>query len=155
MTSTRVQGRFELVYLVFNTISNVTTQDGQVAVFRNAAAHLVPGGRFVVELNVPQLQRVPPGERFHVFSRTEEHVGIDEYDVATQRMWSHHHTFHEGGGSPDVGAVPLRLAGRARPDGPPRRHGAGAAGGPTGTARRTPTTAPRTSPSGACPHSPR
>jgi SAM-dependent methyltransferase len=90
MTSTAVEGTFELVYLVFNTIGNVTTQDGQVAVFRNAAAHLAPLGRFVVELQVPQLQRIPPGERFHVFSRTEHHVGIDEYDVATQRMWSHH-----------------------------------------------------------------
>jgi SAM-dependent methyltransferase len=108
LTSTRVPGEFDLVYLVFNTIGNVTTQEGQVAVFENAAAHLVPGGRFVVELMVPQLQRVPPGERFHVFSRTEEHVGIDEYDVATQRMWSHHHTFDASGGHQT--SVPFRYA---------------------------------------------
>lgn len=108
MTSTRVEGSFELVYLVFNTIGNVTTQEGQVAVFENAAAHLVPGGDFVVELMVPQLQRVPPGERFHVFTRTEEHVGIDEYDVATQRMWSHHHTFTANGGHRT--SVPFRYA---------------------------------------------
>ncbi|MCW2759970.1 MAG: Methyltransferase type 11 [Marmoricola sp.] len=93
MTSTRVEGRFALVYLVFNTIGNVTTQDGQVAVFANAAAHLEPGGHFVVEVGVPRLQSVPPGERFHVFARTEDYLGVDEYDVATQQMWSHHHRF--------------------------------------------------------------
>ena len=93
MTSTRVEGSFDVAYLVFNTIGNVTTQDGQVAVFANAAAHLRPGGHFVVETGVPQLQRVAPGERFHVFSRTEDYLGIDEYDVVTQHMWSHHHRF--------------------------------------------------------------
>ncbi len=93
MTSTRVDGRFGLVYLVFNTVGNVTTQDGQVAVFANAAAHLEPGGHFLVEVGVPQLQSVPVGERYHVFARTEGHLGIDEYDVATQQMWSHHHRF--------------------------------------------------------------
>ena len=108
MTSTRVPGRFELVYLVFNTVSNVTTQAGQVAVFENAAAHLVPGGRFVVELLVPQLQRIPHGERFHVFTRTEERVGIDEYDVATQQMWSHHYRLD--GQEPARLSVPFRYA---------------------------------------------
>ena len=91
MTSTRVDGSFDLAYLVFNTIGNVTTQDGQVDVFGNAAAHLRPGGHFVIETGVPQLQRVVPGERFHVFARTENYLGVDEYDVVTQQMWSHHH----------------------------------------------------------------
>lgn len=91
MTSTRVEGRFGLVYLVFNTIGNVTTQDGQVAVFENAAAHLQPGGRFVIEVGVPHLH-----DRFHVFIRTEQHVGIDEHDVATQLAWSHHYSSSDG-----------------------------------------------------------
>jgi SAM-dependent methyltransferase len=79
--TTRVEGTFSLVYLVFNTILNLTTQDAQVACFRNAAAHLRPGGRFVVETMVPELRRLPPGET---------RVGIDEYDVVSQGLVSHH-----------------------------------------------------------------
>src|SRR3954451_10961583 len=92
MTSTEVPGRgsFALVYLVFNTIMNVTTQEGQLDCFRNAAGHLAPGGHFVVEVGVPDLRRLPPGERLVAFERTETHVGIDEYEPATQQMWSHH-----------------------------------------------------------------
>jgi SAM-dependent methyltransferase len=91
MTSTRVEGTFGLVHLVVNTIMNVTTQAGQVATFRNAAAHLRPGGRFVVEVMVPALQKLPPGERLVAFAAAETHLGVDEYDVATQRLWSSHH----------------------------------------------------------------
>ena len=92
MTSTQVSGRgtFALVYLVFNTIMNVTTQDGQVECFRNAAAHLAPGGSFVVEVGVPDLRRLPPGERLVAADHSDTHVGIDEYEPATQEMWSHH-----------------------------------------------------------------
>src|SRR3954471_20866807 len=90
-TTTRVPGAFGLVYLVFNTIMNVTTQAEQVATFRNAAAHLLPGGAFVVEVGVPALQRLPPGERVRAFAVTPGHLGFDEYDVADQRMWSHHY----------------------------------------------------------------
>jgi SAM-dependent methyltransferase len=93
MTSTRVDGRFGLVYLVFNTIKNLLTQDAQVECFRNAAAHLRPGGHFVVEVTVPSLQRLPPGEVYRVFHRDDHHLGIDEFDVVTQQMWSHHETF--------------------------------------------------------------
>lgn len=96
MTSTRVDGRFRLVYLVFNTIGNVTTQDGQVAVFQNAADHLDPGGCFLVETLVPVVRKMPPGERFSGFAHTDAHVGIDEYDVATQRTWSHHYSSSDG-----------------------------------------------------------
>jgi hypothetical protein len=96
MTSTRVEGRFGLAYLVFNTIGNVTTQDGQVAVFENAAAHLEPGGCFLVENLVPIVQKLPPGERFAVFNHSDRHVGIDEYDVVTQRTWSHHYSSTNG-----------------------------------------------------------
>ena len=96
MTSARVEGGFGLAYLVFNTIGNVTTQDDQVAVFQNAAAHLLPGGRFVVEVGVPILRRLPPGERFAVFDHSAGHVGVDEYDTATQLMWSHHYTSDDG-----------------------------------------------------------
>src|SRR5262245_43822243 len=88
--TTRVAGTFSLVYLVFNTIGNLTTQNAQVACFRNAAAHLEPGGRFVIELGVPGLRTLPPGKRFQVFDFGEEHVGIDEYDVANQGLVSHH-----------------------------------------------------------------
>lgn len=91
MTSARVEGRFGLAYLVFNTIGNVASQDDQVAVFENAAAHLAPGGRFVVEVGVPQLRQLPVGARFVVFDHTDDHVGVDEYDVTTQLAWSHHY----------------------------------------------------------------
>ena len=90
MTTTRVEGGFSLVYLVYNTIQNPGTQDAQVACFRNAARHLEPGGCFVIEVGVPDLQRLPPGERFVVFDAGDTHWGIDEYDVATQSLTSHH-----------------------------------------------------------------
>jgi SAM-dependent methyltransferase len=88
--TTRVDGSFALAYLVFNTISNLTTQDEQVACFENVASHLEPGGCFVIELEVPDLQRLPHGERFVVFHVCDTHVGIDEYDVASQGLVSHH-----------------------------------------------------------------
>jgi SAM-dependent methyltransferase len=94
--TTRVDGRFTLAYLVFNTIGNLTTQDEQLACFQNVAAHLEPGGCFVIELGVPELRRLPPGERFVVFDFGERHVGIDEYDVATQGLVSHHFSLVEG-----------------------------------------------------------
>jgi hypothetical protein len=77
---------------VFNTIENLTTQDAQVACFRNAAAHLGDGGRFVIECAIPDLRRLSSGERTVVFDMSEEHWGIDEYDVATQGLISHHFT---------------------------------------------------------------
>jgi SAM-dependent methyltransferase len=86
----RADGTFRLAYLVFNTIMNVTTQAAQVGCFRNVAAHLDPGGRFVIEVGVPDLRRLPPGERFVVFDGSEKHWGIDEYDVANQGLISHH-----------------------------------------------------------------
>jgi len=89
IASTRVEGSFSLVYLVFNTIMNLTTQEAQVACFRNAAAHLEPGGCFVIEVMVPELRRLPPGETFHVFGGADA-WGIDEYDVADQGLVSHH-----------------------------------------------------------------
>ncbi len=85
-----VEGSFSLAYLVFNTIMNLTTQPAQVACFRNASAHLEPGGCFVIEVGVPALRLLPPGETFHVFGASERHWGIDEYDVATQGLTSHH-----------------------------------------------------------------
>jgi SAM-dependent methyltransferase len=89
-STTRVEGSFALVYLVFNTIGNLTTQDAQVACFENAAAHLAPGGCFVIETGVPSVRRLPPGETHRVFDMTDEHVGIDEFDVANQGLISHH-----------------------------------------------------------------
>jgi SAM-dependent methyltransferase len=92
----RVEGTFRLAYLVFNTIMNLTTQPAQVACFRNVAAHLEPGGCFVIEVGVPDLRRLPPGERFVVFDGTETHWGIDEYDVANQGLISHHFEVRDG-----------------------------------------------------------
>jgi len=94
--TTRVEGSFPLAYLVFNTIGNLTSQDEQVACFQNAAAHLEPGGCFVIEVGMPQLRRLPVGERFVPFSVTPTHLGIDEYDLATQGLVSHHHTLRDG-----------------------------------------------------------
>ncbi len=90
--STRVAGEFDLVYLVYNTIGNVTTQDGQVATFENAARHLRPGGCFVVETGVPGVRAMPADQRYRVFDHGDDHLGIDEYDAATQQMFSHHYT---------------------------------------------------------------
>jgi len=88
--STRVDGTFSLAYIVFNSINNQTTQEGQVATFANAAAHLAPGGCFVVEVGVR-----PPG-RLTVFDLSDTHVGVDEYDADTQRLVSHHFTLVDG-----------------------------------------------------------
>ena len=94
--STRVEGTFSLAYLVFNTIMNLTTQDAQVACFQNVAAHLEPGGRFVIEVGVPDLRRLPPGETFRPFDVSATHLGFDEYDVVRQGLISHHYTLREG-----------------------------------------------------------
>ncbi len=84
-------GSFRLVFLAWNSIMNVTTQDEQVAVFHNAAAHLEPGGAFVVEVLVPQVRRLPAGERARVFALADDHVGIETFDdPVTQVSWSHH-----------------------------------------------------------------
>ena len=91
MTATSVPGRFALVYLVANAIMNVTTQDEQLAVFANAAAHLEPGGRFVVEVIVPQLRRVPSGETSRVFTLEPAHVGIETFDDLVGQIASSHH----------------------------------------------------------------
>jgi SAM-dependent methyltransferase len=88
--TTSVKGSFALVYLICNTIMNLTTQEAQVACFRNAASHLRPGGLFVVKVMVPELQRLPPGETFHVFAASDRHWGIDDYDVANQLLVSYH-----------------------------------------------------------------
>jgi SAM-dependent methyltransferase len=91
MTTARVGGAFSLVYLVFNTIENVTSQDEQVAVFANAAAHLAPGGRFAVEVEVPSLTGLPSGERGRVFDLSPGHVGIDTHDDPVGQLLSSHH----------------------------------------------------------------
>jgi SAM-dependent methyltransferase len=88
--TTTVDGTFSVAYLVFNTIMNLTTQAAQVACFRNVAMHLVPGGCFVIEVGVPALQRLPPGETIRAFEVRENKWGFDEIDVATQSLTSHH-----------------------------------------------------------------
>ncbi len=95
--TTRVDGTFRLAYLVFNTITNLITQDEQVACFQNAAAHLEAGGHFVIELFVPELRRVPPGERLRAFDVGRTHLGFDEYtDFVAQILSSHHYWIEDG-----------------------------------------------------------
>ena len=89
-SATKVDGRFSLVYIVFNTINNLTSQEAQAACFANAAAHLEPGGCFVVEVGVP------PSEPLSVFDLSDTHVGVDEYEPATQRLVSHHFSLVDG-----------------------------------------------------------
>ena len=94
MATTLVPGEFTLVYLVFNTISNLLTQSEQVACFRNAARHLSPGGRFVIELWVPELRKLPPGQPATVGQVEPGYILLDTYDVLNQQVVSHH--FHFG-----------------------------------------------------------
>jgi SAM-dependent methyltransferase len=96
MATTTVPGPFRVAYVVANSIGNLTTQQEQVACFHNVAAHLEPGGCFVVELIVPDLQWLPPGERTRTFHFSDGHVGVDEFDVANQRLTSHHWRLHDG-----------------------------------------------------------
>lgn len=90
MASARIEGQFSLVYLVFNTINNLTSQDAQVACFQNAAAHLEPGGCFLIEVGVPQLQRLAVGETILAFDCSETHWGVDEFEGVDQNFSSHH-----------------------------------------------------------------
>ena len=106
--TTVVEGSFSLVYLVYNTIMNLTTQEAQVECFRNAAAHLVSGGCFVIKVMIPELQRLPPGETFRVFRGSETYWGIDEYDVANQGLISHHIEIVDG--NVEAVAMPFRYA---------------------------------------------
>ncbi|MER6411454.1 class I SAM-dependent DNA methyltransferase [Streptomyces humidus] len=92
MATTVVPGEFALVYLVYNTISNLLTQDEQVECFRNAARHLEPGGRFVIELGVPPLRFLPPGQVAVPFDVSERHLGFDTFDLVEQILVSHHLT---------------------------------------------------------------
>jgi SAM-dependent methyltransferase len=96
MATTRVDGEFSLVFLVFNTISNLTTQDAQVACFANAAAHLRPGGRFVIENGVPALQSLPPGQTVLPWRAEPEGFSYDVYDVVTQSFSSQHFYIVDG-----------------------------------------------------------
>jgi SAM-dependent methyltransferase len=89
--TTTVAGRFSVAYLVFNTIMNLTTQDEQIACFQNVAAHLQPGGCFVIEVMVPDLQRLPPGETVRPFTVSARRLGFDEYDIASQGLITHHY----------------------------------------------------------------
>lgn len=97
MATARVPGEFGLVYVVWNSIGNLRTQAEQVACFANAARHLAPGGRFVVELGVPGIRRFPPGQSAVPFHVGRRHVGFDTYDLTTQQGTSHHYRRHDDG----------------------------------------------------------
>jgi len=96
MATTRIPGSYTLVYLVFNTLSNLLEQHEQVACFANAARHLAPGGRFVVEIGEPELRRFPPGAAAVPFEVSDRHLGFDTYDLVAQRLTSHHYWPAEG-----------------------------------------------------------
>ena len=104
--TTRVGRTFRLTYLVYNTIMNLTTQDDQVECFRNAAAHLEPGGCFVIEVGIPDLQRLPPGETVRAFTVSPSRLGFDEYDIAAQGLISHHYWVVDG--QLEISSVPFR-----------------------------------------------
>ena len=104
--TTAVDGSFSVAYLVYNTIMNLTTQDEQVACFRNVAAHLEPGGCFVIEVMLPDLQRLPAGETIRPFTVTESRLGFDEYDIVAQALTSHHYAVTEE--ALRVNAIPFR-----------------------------------------------
>jgi SAM-dependent methyltransferase len=104
--TTRVDGRFSLAYLVFNTIMNLTTQEAQVACFRNAAAHLEPGGRFVVEVRVPELRRLPAGQDVLPWHLGPDHWVLYTYDLATQAMRGHYLDVADGRGG--YSTIPFR-----------------------------------------------
>ncbi|MEV7142092.1 class I SAM-dependent DNA methyltransferase [Streptomyces tauricus] len=93
MATTAAPGEYSLVYLVYNTISNLLTQAEQVECFRNAARHLIPGGRFVIELWVPELRKLPPGQDATVWQSAPDYIGLDTYDVLRQHVVSHHFRF--------------------------------------------------------------
>ena len=105
-SSTVVDGSFSLIYLVFNTIMNLTTQAAQVACFRNAAAHLNPGGHFVIEVMVPQLQRLSKGDTLVAYDLSERHWGVDEYDIVSQGLTSHHVRMVDG--TVELFSIPFR-----------------------------------------------
>jgi SAM-dependent methyltransferase len=104
--SARLDGAFSTAYLVFNTIMNLTSQAAQVACFRNVAAQLEPGGTFVIEVMMPRLHLLPAGETMQVFDASEDHWGIDEVDIATQRSVSHH--FRKVDGKFQLASTPFR-----------------------------------------------
>ena len=96
MATATCPGSFSLVYLVYNTISNLLTQAQQVACFRNAARHLSPGGRFVIELWVPELRKLPPGQQAVAWQSEARYIGLDTSDVLNQQLGAHHVRFGEG-----------------------------------------------------------
>jgi SAM-dependent methyltransferase len=107
-STTKVEGTFSVVYLVYNTIGNLTTQQAQVACFQNAADHLEPGGCFVIEVGVPGIRNVPSGGTMRVFDAGPDHWGVDEYDVASQGLISHH--FNLVDGRFELHSIPFRYA---------------------------------------------
>ncbi len=144
MATATAPGEFRLVYLVFNTIANLLTQEEQVACFRNAARHLVPGGRFLIELWVPELRKLPPGVGATVWLNEPGYVGLDTYDVLHQRVVSHHFRFDEGRQADHAGrrtgtsGQPSSTSWRSWPGSPSR------AATPTGPAGSSPPTRVRT-----------
>jgi hypothetical protein len=119
--TTKVSSTFRLAYLVRNTITNLTSQDEQAECFRTVAAQLEPGGWFVIENYIPQLQRLPPGQTTRVFTATPAHLGFEQYDIAAQIAVSHYYWFTGGQLGNLLVTAPLPMAIGAGPDGEDRR----------------------------------
>ena len=95
MASVKASGKFKLVYLVYNTITNLITQEEQINCFCNAANHLEEGGYFLIEVSIPAVQKLPMGETLHTFEASSKHIGIDEYDLLNQTVTSHHYRINQ------------------------------------------------------------
>jgi SAM-dependent methyltransferase len=106
MTTTRVPGDFTVAYLVFNTINNLTTQEAQLACFRNAAEHLAPGGCFVIETGVPPLRQLPPGQDIQGYRASPSRIVSYTFDHATQQYRGHYVEFTSGTG--EYRTIPFR-----------------------------------------------
>jgi SAM-dependent methyltransferase len=94
-----VEGEFSLVYVVYNTLFALQTQEEQVRCFRNVAARLKPGGAFVVEAFVPDLAQLSAGRGVRLLHMTDERVGIKifQHDPVAQKLKSRHVVFDETG----------------------------------------------------------
>ena len=129
--TTTVDGKFSLAYLVYNTINNLTTQAEQVACFRNATAHLEPGGCFVIEVLIPILRLLPPGENLYTYYMDDNKWDIDEYHIATQAFYSHHFRVEDGQLLPQTARVDQtgRFEERCSAAAPVTQAGTGVTGG--------------------------
>ena len=85
-----VDGKFNVIYVVFNTFFALSSQEEQVRCFRNVSAHLSEGGKFLIEAFVPDLNRFTSGQVTWATAVTTDRVELDvgQHDSMTQRVTS-------------------------------------------------------------------